>query len=305
VLSFRDAGFSLKGAYMFLPPKDAATRSARRALSPGGRYVPTDVIVGTTGPDGKQRGGNYKNEKNFDALTKYFDKGFVIYHNMVKWPEPPVKVVDHRGSNPYFGQHSRKKGEYISILKFNEVHDSLGRFASSGLNHSDFTDTDRKIIDLKPHKRPLTDPDAVKTIASIIPGASYVPYTKLPFFDAMMKMQGTNIEQHSGEEQKAARDAMLTKQPVETVPIKGLTYTQNVVHWEAAKNFKNVNAKPVQVARYHGKLYLLDGHHRVVNEAMNGTKDIEAHVLDLDAVRKALIIASPRGILKTEVGCLN
>jgi len=284
VLSFKKAGFDLKGAYMFLPPKDAATRSARRALQPGGRYVPTDVIVGTTGPDGRQNGGNYKNEANFDKMVRYFNKGYTIHHNMVKWPEPPVLVVDHRKENPHY-RKSRKADEYMEVLKFNPHHDALGRFASGGVGNAEFTDLDRKIIDLKPERRPLSDPKQVKPLGSIIPDATYVPYTKVPFFEDLMQLQGTDINADSGKEQKASRDVLFSQQPVEVVAIRDLIFTQNVVHHEAVKNFKNVNAKPVQVARHRGKMYLLDGHHRVAFEAMNNTVHIDAQVLDLDQGR--------------------
>ena len=153
------------------------------------------------------------------------------------------------------------------------------------MSNADFNATDRKIIDLKPSVRSMTNPAEVRTLASLISGATYVPYTKLPFFDQMMKMQGTHIESSTGQEQKVARDALLVKQPVETIPIRGLVFTQNVVNYESVKNFKNINTKPVQVARHEGKLYLLDGHHRVAFEAVQGTMGIDAHVLDLDQLR--------------------
>ena len=173
------------------------------------------------------------------------------------------------------------------ILKFNKFHDTRGRFASGGLNNADFTEHDRKIIDLKPDRRPLTHPDQVRTLGSFIPGAKYVPYTKLPFYSTLMHMQGMDMNHHTGQEQKAARDVLLSRQPIEQVDIRNLVFTQNVVNWEATKHFKDAHPKPVQVARYDGKLYLLDGHHRVAYEAAYGHHNmLDAHVLDLKKVHK-------------------
>lgn len=154
------------------------------------------------------------------------------------------------------------------------------------MNNADFNHIDRKIIDLKPEKRSMVSPLHVKTLASIIPGAQYVPYTKLPFFDTLMKMQGTDIHTSTGMEQKHARDALLIKQPIESVPIRDLTFTQNVVNMPSVTNFKVINAKAVQIARYKGKLYLLDGHHRAAFETMQGNVMIDGHVIDLDKLRK-------------------
>ena len=52
-----------------------------------------------------------------------------------------------------------------------------------------------------------------KPLGSIIPDATYVPYTKVPFFEDLMQLQGTDINADSGKEQKASRDVLFSQQP--------------------------------------------------------------------------------------------
>jgi hypothetical protein len=69
-------------------------------------------------------------------------------------------------------------------------------------------------------------------------------------------------------------------QPVQDVDVSSLTFTQNVVNMTAVN--KPGGNSPIQVARYKGKNYLLDGHHRVAREALAGKKVLDAYFLDLD-----------------------
>ena len=73
-LEFKEAGYSIDGYYMFLPPQDAASRAVSRFLGPTQRYVPPEVVLSNTA-----------NEANFDALMKYFDK-WEFYDNQGAFP---------------------------------------------------------------------------------------------------------------------------------------------------------------------------------------------------------------------------
>lgn len=79
-------GYDVEGHYMFLPRQKAAQRACGRYLKNGpqnrGRLVPPAVILGNT-----------DNEKNFDALKKYFKK-YSSWNNDVAKGEPP-QLIDH------------------------------------------------------------------------------------------------------------------------------------------------------------------------------------------------------------------
>lgn len=65
------AGYDLKGYYMFASPETAANRALSRFMAggKGGRYVPLDVVLGST-----------TNEQSFDNLKKHFSD-WEIYDN--------------------------------------------------------------------------------------------------------------------------------------------------------------------------------------------------------------------------------
>lgn len=80
------SGYRIEGHYMFLPPKDAASRALSRYLGKGpgmrGRLVPPAVVLENT-----------KNEANFDVMKKHFDR----------WSE-----YDNSGSKPVHIAHGGK-----------------------------------------------------------------------------------------------------------------------------------------------------------------------------------------------------
>ncbi len=175
------------------------------------------------------------------------------------------------------------KVNFAQILKFNPYHESDGRFGTGGVDNSDFSDTDRKIINYDA-KKPLGSEgtDDLKRIEKIIPGAQYVPYSKTPFFEQLNKLQGTDISKATAIENKKARDALFAKQPIEQVPIDSLVFTQNVVNMTGVERARgNPNPNPAQVVSYEGKHYLMDGHHRTVGEIEDGGKSIRAQVLTI------------------------
>lgn len=179
------------------------------------------------------------------------------------------------------------------LLKFNPNHDRRGRFTTAGLDNAEFSDTDRRLIDIKP-SRPLgrEGGDDLVTIESLIPGARVVPYSKTPFFAELQRLQGVDADV-TGAANKNARAALMQQQPIEDVPFSKLIFTQNVVSRSEYEKFdpshplhdpvKAAGAQPADVVRWGDDYYVMDGHHRTVSEWLKayGTGRLRAHVLHL------------------------
>jgi predicted ABC-type ATPase len=184
---------------------------------------------------------------------------------------------------------------WARIFKFNPNHNpKTGEFASQGLGGKGFSDLDRALVDhqSKPdpvtgQTRSLSDPKDIRLIERFIEGAEHVPYTKTPFFSKLMEAQGTPGET-DGRKNEKARTELFLKQPVEKVKISDLTFTQDVVN--ATVIARGVSrgkvAKAAFVVRYDKKLYVIDGHHSVINEYVHGRKSMDAHILDIAKVKK-------------------
>lgn len=180
----------------------------------------------------------------------------------------------------------------VQVLKFNPHHGTDGRFSTGGISNAGFSALDRKIINYNPNK-PLDASGGADLlrISDLLPGSKFVPYSRTPFFDTLMQLQGTtNHGSLTGFEMKQARDELFRRQPVVDVPLRTLTFTQNVVHGPALERARaNPEAKPAQAVKHNEQHYLVDGHHRAINEARAGATTVPAHVLDLDKAHKAFI----------------
>ncbi len=165
-----------------------------------------------------------------------------------------------------------------------EPRDNRGRWETEGLNDSQFCPLDRQLVDYEPG-RPLTDPEQDKTIASLIPGARFVPYTQTAFFPELQIMQGTpNIS--SGDANEVARNALFGNQPLGLVKTGNVPiYTQNVVNMNAIGHLcsgdDEFTSKPIFVVRHDSRIYIIDGHHRIVAAAIMGHKTCTARVLNI------------------------
>lgn len=141
---------------------------------------------------------------------------------------------------------------------------------------------DRGLIDIK-KDRPLNDPKKVLDIQDTLPGAQFiVPYSKVPFFDRLNKLQGTDPRKVKVEEYTKAREELFTKQPREKIQIKDLVFTQTVVNRDKIKQLANdKDRKDAFVVRYKNKNYVMDGHHNTIARAIRGKKNINARVLTI------------------------
>lgn len=73
--------------------------------------------------------------------------------------------------------------------------------------------------------------------------------------------------------------------PVEAVAVRALIATQGHLHIAALRpeHRGSHSGDPlVHVVKWRGELYLEDGHHRIVREALAGSAVVRARVLDLD-----------------------
>ena len=145
---------------------------------------------------------------------------------------------------------------------------------------------DKKIIDVKPD-RSLNNPSEVQRIDKAIDNARFIPYSDVPFFDALNRMQGTpHPEKMTGQEYVTARAAFFKSLPVVPVELDKLVVTQHIINKQRVSEMMEVlpkdGGKPISAVRYKGETYILDGHHRVVAVDKRGDTVINAHLLKLD-----------------------
>ena len=137
-----------------------------------------------------------------------------------------------------------------------------------------------KLVDYKTD-RPL---EGGEDIRQVVPGTQVKEYLDLPFLDKMHERMGINIDTSTTEEYMQKRNDLFS--PANTtdkeVPFRGLVVTQPVVNREKAR--KLIGAEfdpPPYVVRYRGTDYVVNGHHRVVAEALDGKSGTRARVLEL------------------------
>lgn len=198
--------------------------------------------------------------------------------------------------HPHVVKGRRGGGEFAR--KSGHLRDAVGEFASPT---GEWKSTlDRHLIDYNhgiPSQgippRPLSRTTATEHVQRIFRGSTHVDYSETPFFKQLEQLQGTpNPGRMNAQTHADARDALFAKQPVEMVPTKGLILTQpnvnrtNVVKMKAFVG-KDPSAHPAYVVRYGGKLYVMDGHHRLAAGVLNHMTQYPARVLDLDKTAKA------------------
>lgn len=175
---------------------------------------------------------------------------------------------------------------FARILKFNPHHDAQGRFATGGLADKGFSNEDRILVDYETG-RSLSDPKKDKTIRSLLgKDVKMVPYAEAPYFKKLQAAQKTTDLAHlTGDANEASRNALFDAQPLKSVPINKLIYTQNVVNMDAINHLlsgkDSFKGKPAYVVHYKKQYYLIDGHHRTVAEALQKETHTQAHVLEL------------------------
>jgi hypothetical protein len=137
-----------------------------------------------------------------------------------------------------------------------------------------------KLVDYKTD-RPL---EGGEDIRKVIPGTKVKEYLDLPFLDVMHSKMGIDIDTISTEEYTKKRNDLFSEANTkdEEVPFDGLVVTQPVVNRAKARKLIGQEFKPPPyVVRYRGTNYVINGHHRVVAEALAEKKGTRARVLEL------------------------
>lgn len=98
---------------------------------------------------------------------------------------------------------------------------------------------------------------------------------------------------------QALQSAKSGKQYTEqVVPLASITPTQAHVNPDyrgtLADAVESPNGKPVLV-KYHGRYYIDDGHHRIMDAASGGANSVDARVIDLDASASGTALGKPPG----------
>lgn len=144
----------------------------------------------------------------------------------------------------------------------------------------------KHLVDFK-QDRPLTGP-GTSSIPEIVKGATTIRYMDTPGIATMHTLMGIprpSLDTDPGEYTKA-RDSLFNQQPLLNVPFDKMVFTQPRVNVDELNKIpQEFQRKPVQVVKWRDKYYLMNGHHRVVGNYVNGGKDVPARVLDLDAKR--------------------
>jgi hypothetical protein len=137
-----------------------------------------------------------------------------------------------------------------------------------------------KLVDYKT-ERPL---EGGEDIRKVIPGTKVKEYLDLPFLDVMHDKMGIDIDTISTDEYTKKRNDLFSGPNTkdEVVPFEGLVVTQPLVNRAKARKLIGQEFKPPPyVVRYRGTNYVINGHHRVVAEALAKKKGTRARVLEL------------------------
>lgn len=190
--------------------------------------------------------------------------------------------------------------EPYKFYREDQARDDHGRFADEGGGEpTPLTGVDKAIADYKPD-RSLSDPSKVTSITKSVPGIGFTPYSKTPFFDHVNTLQGSDGMDESGKPLDPLRHGVgdyirqrdLLFQTIPSTKIKlddpsKVVATQEPVNTDRVQQLvddpSTGGSKAIQVVMHGGKQYILNGHHRVAALMKGaGSKEIDAHVLDLD-----------------------
>lgn len=145
----------------------------------------------------------------------------------------------------------------------------------------------KKLVDYRP-ERPLANPSKALILSTVLPGTPWVPYSRMPFFDALHDAFGVDPDKDKIDELVAAREKQfgrLKTQPIKIDP-KKLVFTQPTVNAdkvnEMATKGVTPGGPPAFFVQYNDRYYVIDGHHRLVAQMLNGVHDINAKILNLD-----------------------
>lgn len=146
-----------------------------------------------------------------------------------------------------------------------------------------------QVVDYKT-ERPLTGTGA-QPITTLMPGTSMSAYNDVPFADALDKAMGTNRKDDALEVYLAKRATWWKARPVTSVPLTShFVVTQLNVNTARVRQIvddpKTGGTEPIWMVRFSGKLWTLNGHHRLVADYIRGESSIAARVVDVPSLAK-------------------
>jgi hypothetical protein len=165
--------------------------------------------------------------------------------------------------------------------------------ASPATAPADFpTALDQRLVNYKPDRN-LADPSQTQRLDEVLDDAEYEPYGLLPFIDDMHRQMGVDDPATvEVDEYMDARQALFDQQPVVDVDVSdGVVVTQPMVNAARVQEIRDYpergGTKPLMLVRSGGKVYVMNGHHRVAANLLGGQTTLQGRLLDLDAGRQA------------------
>ncbi|MGV8972200.1 MAG: hypothetical protein ACOH10_07745 [Rhodoglobus sp.] len=148
---------------------------------------------------------------------------------------------------------------------------------------------DERLVNSKPD-RTLADPTKTVPLADLLPEARYQAYSQVPFLAELHERMGVEdpLSVDVGD-YLASRDAVFDAQPLVSIPLDHVVVTQPNVNRERVTQIavdpSTGGTKPVHFVRYNGESYVMNGHHRVAGDIINGDATAMGRVLNLDLAR--------------------
>lgn len=142
---------------------------------------------------------------------------------------------------------------------------------------------DEKLVNFRPN-RDLNDRFGTDPIRVVIPEAEETTYSRMPFLHELHKSAGLDPNGDVGNYMQQRKD-FFDSLPVEDVPLDRLVVTQhrvNTARVQQMRDHPETRGKGVPYfVEYEGKLYAIDGHHRVVSDVLDSAPATQGRVLHL------------------------
>jgi GNAT superfamily N-acetyltransferase len=161
----------------------------------------------------------------------------------------------------------------------------------------------RKMVDHK-EDRPLADPKECWDLRAVLPKVRWTSYVSMPFFAQLMALQGSEPTKDAAEKLVGDRKSLFGQVPVRPhrVQLDRLVLTQPTVNGkkvqEMIDNGISAGGPPALLVHWKGDDYVIDGHHRLVAQLMQGIYEINVKTLDLDAHPEMLGVKTAMPALK-------
>ncbi len=162
-----------------------------------------------------------------------------------------------------------------------------------------YSSVSANMVDYK-KDRPLTGPDSRK-IPDVMPGTSMEPFDRLPFADDLDRAQGTDRHSSDVSTYMTARKAWWRSQPSTRVSMSSpFVVTQEAINMpriqELVDDPSAAGGEPIWMVKHQGRLYTLNGHHRLVADFLRGETTIAARVVDSGSLSRTSALASTSGL---------